>query len=39
MQHIKPEITSQTVALWQPRSARTLGVDDARQMLDNTCGF
>ena len=39
MQHIKPEIISQTVALWQPRSARTLGVDDARQILDNTCGF
>ena len=39
MQHIKPEIISQTVALWQPRSARILSVDDARQILDNTCGF
>ena len=39
MQHIKPEIVEQTLALWQPRSARILVADDARQMLDNSCGF
>lgn len=39
MQHVKSEIVEETFALWQPRSARTLVADDARQMLDNSCGF
>jgi hypothetical protein len=39
MQHAKLEIVEETLALWQPRSARTLVADDARQMLDNSCGF
>jgi hypothetical protein len=39
MQHTKSEIVEQTLALWQPRSARTLAADDARQMLDSSCGF
>jgi hypothetical protein len=39
MQHAKSEIVEETLALWQPQSARTLVADDARQMLDNSCGF
>jgi hypothetical protein len=39
MQHVNPEILEQTLALWQLRSARTLVMDDARQILSNSCGF
>ena len=39
MQHTQSKIVEQTLALWQPRSARNLCAEDARQMLDNSCGF
>jgi hypothetical protein len=39
MQNTRPEAIQKTIALWQRRGTRTVDPDDAKQMLDNVCGF
>lgn len=33
------ELIEQTITFWQPRSARELTREDARQMIENVTGF
>ena len=36
---ISDELIDQTLAVWQPRSARRLTREDARQIVENIAGF
>ena len=39
MATIDPTFLDKTVAFWQPRTARKLTREDARQMIENISGF
>lgn len=39
MATIDPAFLDKTIAFWQPRTARTLTREDARQMVENVTGF
>ena len=36
---VDPAFLDKTIAFWQPRTARTLTREDARQMIENATGF
>ena len=39
METSNPAFLDKTIAFWQPRTARTLTREDARQMIENATGF